>query len=661
MRPAPLTPIVLLNRSEVCLITSDFWGLPGAGGTATAYHQLASLLANSSYSSSWPVTILAATSNQSMCSEARQKSKADHVRFECLEERHLLPNVVANTPYEDIGIAVVRWLHDTGQHCDVVHTHEWGGEMHQLAAHVNFRHKPGVRLIVEAHGGHHWSTQGARGSVPDLFTLRVDHQEGLTLQLADEVISPSKYMLAHLRQRGIQMLHSEVIPNIMPQHALQLSGAVRMKMKVWRLAFFSRLDVRKGLKTFCDVVESLNFAEFPTLEVLFVGGIASVDTVPSDVYLRERTQAWPVPVSIFTNSSREAALAILKQAGTLVVFTSIVENSPFALAEASIEGIPFLSFCVGGIPEMLDQVDQADTFFPHPTTESACDHVRNVLSRGWMLTTVLRQSAVQGAAQWRGWHESYDLSYRARVQQDIERRRPSQHRVLVYQVKQHHGAQMLKHNICGNHRTSAILLLPDEFQLPSPASETQLNFLASHLARLHQERKLSAFVFGTELEDSSLSFPSGPTWTIYDPRNLMCSDSVPLLIQREVLCSMFLPEAGDFENYHSWLLIHHLKVAGLLTVPVFQPVFPVISLANSGSSCNANQIPHFRYLSVDRTANLMGSSEEVLMAQHLAVWPQPKASFRRDFAEFQGQLGWSYLTRTAQGKMILWDMDCSLT
>lgn len=111
------------GRSHVCIVTCDFWGLPNAGGTATAYHLLASTLADAG-PRVWPVTFLAATQQPLLCQRLQQNSLGSTF-FECLQPEHFLPQVVDNFPYEALGVAVVRWLQTAGQKCEVVHTHEW--------------------------------------------------------------------------------------------------------------------------------------------------------------------------------------------------------------------------------------------------------------------------------------------------------------------------------------------------------------------------------------------------------------------------------------------------------------------------------------------------------------------------------------------------------
>ena len=65
----------------------------------------------------------------------------------------------------------------------------------------------GLRLAIEAHGGHFWSTQGQVQRPLDIMSLRIDHGERMTLGLASALISPTHYMTAFLAQRGWTLPH----------------------------------------------------------------------------------------------------------------------------------------------------------------------------------------------------------------------------------------------------------------------------------------------------------------------------------------------------------------------------------------------------------------------------------------------------------------------
>ena len=648
------------TRSHVCIVTCDFWGLPAAGGTATAYHLLASSLAQAEYAR--PVTFLAATQQLDLCQALQRNFTVDPlapIHFECLQSQHFLPAVAQSYPYEGIGVAVVRWLRNEGQHCDLIHTHEWGGGMQQLALYVSMREKPGLRLVVEPHGGHYWSTQSSKQRLTDLFTLRVDDHERLTLQLADYVQAPSAYMLAYLRQRGFYLpASSGVISNIVPKAAT--SADIRQRKQVTQLAFFGRLEERKGLKLFCEAIELvertlLNSNASQFRQIIFVGGPAQVDMVPSVEYLEKRTAHWATSVRILAGLSRHAAHKVLKENGTMIAFTSFVENSPFALAEACIEQIPFLTFDVGGVTALIDPDEHADVILSSVSSQILAEKLINVLQQGHMKTSVLSQEVKNGASNWQLWHSTHDTQRERLALADSKAHGVPGKHLKILNIKVVDRSKVLKNEICRTVQPgTGLLLVPSNFEMPSTKEENQLRALSSQLDRLKHDKHLGAIVFSALLPDGSVAFPSSPTWIVYHGSEAKCTSNVPILLLQDTFCSAFLAEAGDFKYFHSWLLIHHLRIAGLYCAAYPYPSFGHTNFSHSGAGCFSDRIPEFRKLSGDQASNLLGPAEDVLMAQHLAPWPQPAASLRADFDKFQGQHGWRYIAEDSKGMKLCW-------
>lgn len=111
--------------------------------------------------------------------------------------------------------------------------------------------------------------------------------------LADTLVSPTAYMRAYLQQRGWQLpADMRVIPNVMPALGQPREGAavssaaglparlpdLSPARRVWRLAFFSRMEERKGLKVFVD---ALNLLDAVSLKQSQVGLLLSEEKVRS--------------------------------------------------------------------------------------------------------------------------------------------------------------------------------------------------------------------------------------------------------------------------------------------------------------------------------------------------------------------------------------------
>lgn len=96
--------------------------------------------------------------------------------------------------------------------------------------------RPGLRIAVEPHGGHFWSSQGQVQRPLDVVSLRIDNQERIVNQLNDVLISPTNYMISFLRQRGWKLPKQTItIPNIIPEVEPEAEKVDSFR-RLWQLA-----------------------------------------------------------------------------------------------------------------------------------------------------------------------------------------------------------------------------------------------------------------------------------------------------------------------------------------------------------------------------------------------------------------------------------------
>ena len=137
--------------------------------------------------------------------------------------------------------------------------------------------RPGLAVVVQQHGGHFWSTQD-EARPADMVSLRIDAREKLGMELTDAVVAPTRYMCVGWCVRGRASTHctrvraetpspsvtavrsfdwyaqrgwhvpntTAILPNVMGAMGASAPAHPQTK-KVWRLAFFGRLEERKGL------------------------------------------------------------------------------------------------------------------------------------------------------------------------------------------------------------------------------------------------------------------------------------------------------------------------------------------------------------------------------------------------------------------------------
>jgi glycosyltransferase involved in cell wall biosynthesis len=198
--------------------------------------------------------------------------------------------------------------------------------------------------------------------------LGVSILEQACAELADVVVSPSAFLLEWMREQGWRLPEqSFAIPYFTAPAAERVQRPQPDPLR--RLAFFGRVDERKGLMVFAQALHELQ----PELEVDFVG-----KTPPR--WTLERLQALlpqSVKVAVAGELEQRDALARLQRPGTLVVMPSLQENSPNAVYECLEHGIPFIASAVGGVPELVEP----DALF-EPTPSALAAKLKHVIDNG---------------------------------------------------------------------------------------------------------------------------------------------------------------------------------------------------------------------------------------------------------------------------------------
>ena len=85
------------------------------------------------------MTFLGVSKKFTICQEAKQVNTKQNLHFECLEPHHFVPEIVETYPYEQLSHAVLNWVEENADRCDVIHGHEWGGAFVDLITANNHR------------------------------------------------------------------------------------------------------------------------------------------------------------------------------------------------------------------------------------------------------------------------------------------------------------------------------------------------------------------------------------------------------------------------------------------------------------------------------------------------------------------------------------------
>jgi glycosyltransferase involved in cell wall biosynthesis len=209
--------------------------------------------------------------------------------------------------------------------------------------------------------------------------------ERAAVELADVVVSPSAYLVDWMREQGWQLPERTLV---IPYFTGPAATGETASRRVWseserldRLAFFGRVDEKKGVRPFAAALNALEGELLEGLQLEFVGKTTSTWPQERVRDLLSPAEARGLSVSFETELDQHEALARLSRPGTLTVMPSLQENSPNAVYECLEHGIPFMASHVGGVAELIAPEDHARVLF-EPTAPAIEAMLRRVLSNG---------------------------------------------------------------------------------------------------------------------------------------------------------------------------------------------------------------------------------------------------------------------------------------
>ena len=407
---------------RVCIATWEIEGPSRNAGIGTAYTSLADALKRAGYD----VTILFLLGCHP--TDGNMIDWVDYYRAE--KGLRLIPLPMAHEPRihaawaSSVSYHTYAWLKEHQHDFDVIHFPECQGlGFYTLLAKRQGLAFPATTFVVSAHGPTFWVKEGSQDYIRNLGELEIDFMERTSVSAADVVVSPSHYLLGWMKQNGWELPEQTyVAPYVLPEGMLlaQNQAPGERKNDIREIVFFGRLEIRKGLKLFCDALDELSGdSGVRDFEVTFLGKETQLYGRSSIGYISDRSKAWKFPWRIVSNKYQSAAIEYLKGAGRLALVSSLADNFPNTVLECVGAGVPLLASNVGGIPEIIDPADRKDVCF-EPRPDILAQRIRGALENG---ASSARPSAsfTDTERTWVGWHAS--LLNQSRNQSSARRKR----------------------------------------------------------------------------------------------------------------------------------------------------------------------------------------------------------------------------------------------
>ena len=368
---------------RVCIASWEIEGPSRNAGIGTAYTSLADALKRAGYD----VTILFL-----LGCHPTDGNMIDWVDYYQKEKGlKLIPLPMAHEPRihaawaSSVSYHTYAWLKEHQHDFDIIHFPECQGlGFYSLLAKRQGLAFGDTTFVISAHGPTFWVKEGSQDYIRNLGELEIDFMERVSISAADIVTSPSQYLLRWMQGNGWELPErTYVAPYVLPQGLLSEGPAPGpRKNEIRELVFFGRLEIRKGLKLFCDAVDQLcSDRANRKFEVTFLGKETQLYGRSSIGYISDRSKAWSVPWHIVSNKYQKAAIEYLKGAGRLAVISSLADNYPNTVLECVGAGVPLLASNVGGIPEIMDSSDIENVCF-EPRPDVLAERLRAALDQG---------------------------------------------------------------------------------------------------------------------------------------------------------------------------------------------------------------------------------------------------------------------------------------
>jgi O-antigen biosynthesis protein len=149
------------------------------------------------------------------------------------------------------------WLKEHQDDFDIIHFPECQGlGFYSLLAKRQGLAFSRPAFVISTHGPTFWVKEGSQDYIRNLGELDIDYMERVSVSAADYVVSPSQYLLGWMQNNGWELSEKTyVAPYVLPESIRAADpSALPKKHEIREIVFFGRLEIRKGLKLFCDSI-----------------------------------------------------------------------------------------------------------------------------------------------------------------------------------------------------------------------------------------------------------------------------------------------------------------------------------------------------------------------------------------------------------------------
>ncbi len=219
-------------------------------------------------------------------------------------------------------------------------------------------------VIISAHGNTELSYFFGSKPVKTWGEQATMFMERKSIELADEVTSPSQYYADWL-QRKTGRNDIRVLKNIIdaPGTSNEKFDKEFAKDKT-PLFFYGRMERLKGIDIFIQAIEKLFLTgEADTVQLIFAGNKTTISGQDSEEYIKQKLGRFNAEAKFIYNLSPDEFYSLAKRSNGIVVFPTLGETSSCVVVEAALAGVSFIASALEGISELVHKDDQKKFLF----------------------------------------------------------------------------------------------------------------------------------------------------------------------------------------------------------------------------------------------------------------------------------------------------------
>jgi glycosyltransferase involved in cell wall biosynthesis len=341
-----------MTSRRITVVTSEVLGVPGTGGPGTADSLLAIALGRRGHQVELAVA------------PGRDVSRLNSNWERAFAQANVRVHPLAlHRPVRPAFLAPAWHVYNALQDDppEVVVADDWRAVAYAaLRSRQLARSLAKTAFVLYCHGPARVFAAAAR-KVPDTVArFGEEIAQRACLDLADAVVTPSEWLMTWLRDHGWPLHEpAHVIQNLWESVALgKIVSPSPVGTRIRRLAFFGQLREGKGIRVFLESLRKVDPSLLEGVDLLFLGHTRSWTDEQIRDHLGQAVVDRVGSIRLETQLDRTGAIDELRSPGTLAVMPSLLENSPYAVAECIEHGVPFLAADVGGTPELLAQEDR---------------------------------------------------------------------------------------------------------------------------------------------------------------------------------------------------------------------------------------------------------------------------------------------------------------